>query len=107
MSWHEEVEALRARHETARAMGGPERIARQHDRGRLTIRERIDGLVDEGSFTEFGRIAGTSTYDLGTLTSFVPDPYVAGLARIGGRDVVVAGEDFTVRGGSGGGPGQR
>jgi acetyl-CoA carboxylase carboxyltransferase component len=107
MSWHEEVEGLRARRELARAMGGPERVARQHDRGRLTIRERIDGLVDDASFAEFGQIAGTSTYDQGALTSFVPDPYVAGLAKINGRDVVVAGEDFTVRGGSGAGPGQR
>jgi methylmalonyl-CoA decarboxylase subunit alpha len=107
MSWHDEVEAIRARRAVAREMGGPERVARQHDRGRLTIRERIDGLVDKGSFTEFGQIAGTSTYDQGRLTSFVPDPYVAGLARVDGRDVVVAGEDFTVRGGSGSGPGQR
>ena len=107
MSWHEEVEGIRARREIARAMGGPERVARQHDRGRLTIRERIDGLVDEGSFTEIGQIAGAATYRDGTLTSFVPDPYVAGLAKVNGRDVVVAGEDFTVRGGSGSGPGER
>jgi len=107
MSWHEEVEGIRARREIARAMGGPERVARQHDRGRLTIRERIDGLVDEGSFTEIGQIAGAATYRDGTLTSFVPDPYVAGLAKLNGRDVVVAGEDFTVRGGSGSGPGER
>jgi methylmalonyl-CoA decarboxylase subunit alpha len=107
MSWHEEVDGIRARRDIAQGMGGPERIARQHRAGRLTIRERIDGLVDKGSFTEFGQIAGIGTYDQGTLTSFVPDPYVAGLATVNGRDTVVAGEDFTVRGGSGSGPGQR
>jgi acetyl-CoA carboxylase carboxyltransferase component len=107
MSWQDEVDEIRARRAAARAMGGPERVARQHGRGRLTIRERIDGLVDEGSFTEIGQVAGTSTYDQGSLASFVPDPYVAGLGKVNGRDVVVAGEDFTVRGGSGGGPGQR
>jgi acetyl-CoA carboxylase carboxyltransferase component len=107
MSWREEVDGIRQRRETAAGLGGPERIARQHAMGRLTIRERIDGLVDPGSFVEIGQLAGTSAYDNGTLTSFVPDPYVAGLATIRGRDTVVAGEDFTVRGGSGGGPGSR
>ncbi|MFJ8025428.1 acyl-CoA carboxylase subunit beta [Streptomyces sp. NPDC096311] len=107
MSWHNEVEAIRARRGIALGMGGPERIARQHERGRLTIRERIDGLVDPGSFVEFGQLAGTGTYEQSTLTSFVPDPYVAGLATVNGRNTVVGGEDFTVRGGSGGGPGNR
>src|SRR5262249_39693556 len=85
VSWQEEVEAIRARREIALGMGGPERIARQHARGRLTIRERIDGLVDAGSFTEFGQVAGSSRYDDGALTWFQPDPYVAGLATINGR----------------------
>jgi acetyl-CoA carboxylase carboxyltransferase component len=107
VSWRDEVEEIRARREIAAGLGGPERVARQHERGRLTIRERIDGLVDQGSFTEFGQLAGTSVYDQGRLASFVPEPYVTGLAKVNGRDVVVAGEDFTVRGGSGGGPGQR
>lgn len=88
-------------------MGGAERVARQHDLGRLTVRERIDGLVDPGSFLEVGQLAGTATYDEGGLAAFVPTPYVAGLAAIDGREVVVAGEDFTVRGGSGSGPDAR
>ncbi|WP_238015175.1 carboxyl transferase domain-containing protein [Dactylosporangium sp. AC04546] len=103
MSWHKEIDGIRKRREMARGMGGPDRIARQHAMGRLTVRERIDGLVDPGSFVEIGQLVGTGTYEQGVLTSFVPDPYVAGLATIGGRDVVVAGEDFTVRGGSGSG----
>jgi acetyl-CoA carboxylase carboxyltransferase component len=107
MSWQAEVDDIRRRREMALAMGGPERIERQHAMGRLTIRERIDGLVDKGSFLEIGQLTGTASYDDGALSSFVPSPYVAGLAAIGGRDVVVAGEDFTVRGGSGSGPGVR
>src|SRR5262249_38737092 len=107
VTWHEEIEALRVRRRIALEMGGPERVARQHERGRLTIRERIDGLVDPGSFVEVGQLAGDATYEEGTLTSFVPDPYVAGLATVNGRDTIVAGEDFTVRGGSGSGPGSR
>jgi acetyl-CoA carboxylase carboxyltransferase component len=107
MSWHEEVEAIRRRREIADGMGGAERIARQHALGRLTIRERIAGLVDKGSFVEIGQLAGNGTYVDGELTSLVPDPYVAGLATVSGRPTVVAGEDFTVRGGSGSGPGQR
>jgi len=85
----------------AEAMGGPESVERQHAKGRLTIRERIAGLIDPGSLVEFGQLAGQATYEQGSLTSFTPEGYVAGLAAIGGRPVVVAGEDFTVRGGSG------
>jgi methylmalonyl-CoA decarboxylase subunit alpha len=107
MTWQDEVDDIRARRALALGQGGPESVARQHDRGRLTIRERIAGLVDAGSFTEFGQLAGTARYEAGALVSFTPEPYVGGLARIGGRDVVVAGEDFTVRGGSGRGPGER
>jgi methylmalonyl-CoA decarboxylase subunit alpha len=105
MTWRDEVEDIRRRRNLALAMGGPERVARQHEMGRLTVRERLDGLIDPGSFLEIGQLVGTATYDEGgTVSSFVATPYVAGLATLGGRDVVVAGEDFTVRGGSGGGP---
>ncbi|HEY3259398.1 MAG TPA: carboxyl transferase domain-containing protein [Pseudonocardiaceae bacterium] len=107
MTWREEVEDIRRRRDLALGMGGEERVARQHEQGRLTIRERIDGLVDAGSFLEIGQLVGHATYDDGALRSFVPSPYVAGLATIDGRDVVVAGEDFTVRGGSGSGPNGR
>ena len=101
MTWLEEVEEIRRRRELALRMGGEERVARQHAKGRLTIRERIDGLVDDGSFVEIGQLMGRGIYEQGVLTDLVPDAYVAGLARVDGRDVVVGGEDFTVRGGSG------
>lgn len=82
-------------------MGGAAAIERQHQAGRLTVRERISGLVDVSSFLEVGSLAGTGTYnDANVLVSVTPAPYVAGLARIDGRPVAVGGEDFTVRGGT-------
>ncbi len=82
-------------------MGGAEKVKRQHDGGRLTVRERIDGLVDAGSLREVGEIAGRATYDADdALVDLVPSNCVFGRARIDGRPVVVVGDDFTVRGGS-------
>ena len=74
MSWSDEVEELARRRERAREMGGEERVARQHAAGRLTVRERIDALVDPGSFVELGALAGEETPD-----GFVPSGYVGGL----------------------------
>jgi acetyl-CoA carboxylase carboxyltransferase component len=95
MSWSDEVEELARRRTRALEMGGEERVARQHAGGRLTVRERIDALIDPGSFVELGALAGNQTDD-----GFIPSGYVGGLARVDGRDVAVGGEDFTVRGGS-------
>jgi len=58
MSWKPEADEIEARREAARAMGGPEAVRRQHERGRLTIRERLDLLVDPGSLEEQGPLAG-------------------------------------------------
>lgn len=99
MSWEEEVEGLRARRELAKEHGGPEQVARQHARGRLTVRERVDALVDPGSFREHGSVTGTGEEDdQGRLESFEPANVVAGVARLDGRPVVVCGDDFTVAG---------
>lgn len=103
MSWQREVDDLERRHELARQHGGPERVERQYADGKLTIRERIDQVVDPGSFQEVGRLTGAGTYVDGRLDALTPAPYVMGLARIDGREVAIGGEDFTVRGGSGGG----
>src|SRR5688572_13311541 len=56
MTWEPELEELRRREELARSMGGEERVARQHASGRLTVRERIERLVDTGSFHETGAL---------------------------------------------------
>lgn len=98
MSWETEIAEIHERRERAFAMGGEEKVARHKASGRMTIRDRIDALVDPGSFLEVGVAAGTYLDD--SDESFTPDAYVAGLARIGGREVVVGGEDFTIKGGT-------
>ncbi|MEE4381142.1 MAG: carboxyl transferase domain-containing protein, partial [Pseudomonadales bacterium] len=100
MSWEEEADEIRRRREHARAQGGPAGIERQHGQGRLTVRERIDTLLDAGSFREFGQATATAeTGEDGTVT-WSPANYVLGRGRIDGRPVVVGGEDFTLKGGS-------
>lgn len=82
-------------------MGGVDKVKRQHDQGRLTVRERIDKLIDKGSFHEIGAVSGIGEYDSsGELQKLTPANCVFGRARVGGRTVVVVGDDFTVRGGS-------
>jgi acetyl-CoA carboxylase carboxyltransferase component len=101
MSWKREVDEIERRRELARAMGGAEAVEKQHARGRLTVRERIDALADPESFREQGPMAGHAELDeSGALRAFTPANYVLGLARVDGRPVVVGGEDFTLRGGS-------
>jgi methylmalonyl-CoA decarboxylase subunit alpha len=98
--WAPEIDELRLRRAEAQKLGGVEAIAKHHAQGRLTIRERIAGLVDPGSFQEVGGLTGQGRYEGVTLKSVTPAPYVMGLAAIGGRPVAVGGEDFTVRGGT-------
>jgi acetyl-CoA carboxylase carboxyltransferase component len=101
MSWEKELDELRRREAFADELGGPERVKRQHDGGRYTIRERIAKLVDPGTFHEAGKIAGRARYDdKNDLVSLTPSNFVFGRARVDGRPVVVGGDDFTVRGGS-------
>ena len=101
MSWKDEVEGIEQRRELAAELGGEEAIARQHDRGRLTIRERIDTLADAGTFREEGPLAGYGELDDdGRLQAFTPGNYVLGIAQVADRPCVVGGEDFTQRGGS-------
>jgi acetyl-CoA carboxylase carboxyltransferase component len=100
MTWEPEIEELGRRRELARRMGGPENVERQHKAGRLTVRERVDQLLDAASFHETGGLAGKATYVDGALESFLPANSVLGTGRVGGRRVVVCGDDFTVRGGA-------
>ncbi|MDB5502802.1 MAG: Propionyl-CoA carboxylase [Tardiphaga sp.] len=82
-------------------MGGADKVKRQHDQGRLTVRERIDRLIDKGSFHEVGAVAGVGEYNAaGELTHLTPANCVFGRGKVEGRPVVVVGDDFTVRGGS-------
>ena len=101
MSWQKEVDEIHRREALAKEMGGEERIRRQHDNGRLTVRERISTLVDENSFHEIGALAGRASYDEnGNLQTFTPSNFVLGTAKLDGRKVVIGGDDFTVRGGA-------
>ncbi len=101
MGWEGEIEELRAREALAFEMGGPDKVARQHEFNKLTIRERIDAISDADSFHEIGTLAGVGDYDDdGELKRFTPSNFVFGTADIDGRPVVLSGDDFTVRGGS-------
>ncbi len=101
MSWEAEIDELRRREALARQMGGADKVKRQREGGKLTVRERIDQLLDRGSFHETGAIAGKARYDnADALEDFMPANFVFGRGRIDGRPVVVGGDDFTVRGGA-------
>ena len=100
-SWKPELDELTARRKLAEAMGGAEKVKRQKDRGKLNVRERMDMLLDEGSFREIGKIAGKGSYDAkGNLKDFTPSNFIFGRGDIAGRPVVATADDFTVRGGA-------
>ena len=101
MSWEKEVRELERRRTLAKRQGGEQGIAKQHAKGRLTVRERIDALLDADSFCEHGRATAVPDYDDdGELLGYVPANYVVGFGEIDSRRVVVGGEDFTLKGGS-------
>ena len=101
MAWERQLAELRHKLAIAGEQGGRENVARQHAKGRLTIRERIDGVLDEASFREIGPGAGgVERNEAGEITAFSPANFVLGFGRIDGRPCVIGGEDFTLRGGS-------
>ena len=101
MSWKPELDELAKREAFAREMGGVDKVKRQHEQGRLTVRERIEKLLDRDTFHEVGAISGRAEYDeSGALRKVTPANSVFGRGKIDDRPVVVVGDDFTVRGGS-------
>jgi len=101
MAWEKAYEELEARRAAAREMGGTQRVARQHELNKLTVRERIDRLADAGTLREFGQLTGKGKYDEhGNLLSFMASNAVTGSARIDGRKVIVSGDDYTIGAGS-------
>lgn len=100
VTWQTEVEELRRRETLASEMGGEDSVARQHAAGRLTVRERFHRLLDMGSFHETGALVGVPEYGGERLVAFRPSNFIFGTGRIDGRRVVVAGDDFTIRGGA-------
>src|SRR2546430_13323458 len=107
--WKPLVEDLEQRRERAYGMGGPERIERQRSLGKHPVRERIEELLDPGTFVEYGLLA--DHMDPGLAASgydhLAADGMVAGIGEIDGRPVAVMAYDFTVMGGSMGAVGER
>src|SRR5437867_10294510 len=101
MTWEPELEEVRRRRELARQMGGQERVARHVAEGRNPVRDRIDQLLDDGSFHEIGSLAGKVEYDdTGQIKGYTPSNFITGRGTINGRPVIVGCDDFTVRGGA-------
>ncbi len=101
MSWHNEVDEIAKRRAAAKLQGGTAAIERHHAKGRLTVRERIDAVLDDGSFDEVGGGAGALEEGAnGEDDTFSPANFVLGFGKINGRRCVVGGEDFTLKGGS-------
>ncbi len=101
MTWQPEIDELAYRRRLAARMGGEDKVERHKAAGKLTVRERIDQIADAGSFREVGGLTGSGRYDSnGRLVDLVPSNLVMGRAQVGGRPVVLVGDDFTVRGGA-------
>ncbi len=100
--WKTLLSQLQERNRFAQAMGGPDKVDAQHARGRLTARERVASLLDEGSFNEYGALAGGN--HPGGQPPLAGDALVGGTGRIDGNPLVIIAEDFTVKGGSIGHP---
>ena len=99
--WKPELAELQQRRALTRELGGAEKTAIQRAKGKLTVRERIDRLLDAGTFREIGSIAGEGRYSPeGALESFSPSNLLFGRGRIDGRPVAISADDFTVRGGA-------
>jgi acetyl-CoA carboxylase carboxyltransferase component len=98
-TWESALAELERRRAAARQLGGPERIERRHEQGRLTIRERIARAASR--FHEVGELAAYTDLDAtGQAVGTLPSSYVCGLAEVAGRPVALGGEDFTVRAGA-------
>jgi len=97
----EKSDELRRRNAASEAGGGPDRKDRQHKEGKLSARERVELLLDEGTFEEFDRLVMHRCDDFDMASQRVPgDGVVSGYGRIEGRTVFVFAQDFTVFGGS-------
>src|SRR5271156_4438726 len=98
---HDRLEELRKLNAEAEAGGGAERREREHKQGKLSARERVDLLLDEGSFEELDKFVRHHSHDFGMESQRPPgDGFVTGYGRIDGRLVYVFAQDFTVFGGS-------
>ncbi|MCJ7596241.1 MAG: methylmalonyl-CoA carboxyltransferase [Desulfobacterales bacterium] len=101
MDMEEKIQDLQRRNLVAALGGGPERIEEQHAKGKMTARERIDHLLDKGSFQEIDRFVVHRCQDFGMDKKRMPgDGVVTGYGTVNERPVFLFSEDFTVFGGS-------
>src|SRR5690242_1671209 len=101
MNLEQKLEELKKRDKAAEAGGGPERRARQHKEGKMSARERIEFLLDEGTFEETDKLVTHRCADFGMQEQkYYGDGFITGYGRIEGRLVFVFAQDFTVFGGS-------
>ena len=101
MEMDQRLELLGRRRAEAEQGGGPDRLRVQHDKGKLSARERLDVLLDEGSFVELDRFVTHRSSDFGLDQQRIyGDGVVTGYGRVEGRLVYVFSQDFTVLGGS-------
>src|SRR6266516_2409539 len=101
MSMREKLELLQQKRSESEQGGGSDRIATQHQKGKMTARERLDVLLDPGSFVELGRFVTHRATDFGLAEQkILGDGVVTGWGRVEGRLVFVFSQDFTVFGGS-------
>jgi len=97
----EKLNLLDQKIEEAKLGGGKKRIDDQHKKGKLTARERIHFLLDEGSFEEMGMMVTHRTHDFGMMKEqYLSDGVVTGYGTVNGRLVYIYSQDFTVFGGS-------
>jgi len=100
-TWEKELEKLQAKEANALQGGGEERLQKQREKGCLTARERIDHIMDEGSFVELNMLAEHQCHDFDMdKKTFIGDGVVTGYGTINGRKVFIYSEDVTVLGGS-------
>ena len=101
MTMDDRIDELRAKREEARQGGGEARIAKQHDKGKKTARERIDYFLDDGTFHEFDQFRTHRNHTFGMEEQqLLTDGVVTGYGEVNGRTVFVFAHDFTVFGGS-------
>ncbi len=97
----EKIEDLKQRQEKIRQMGGEKGVEKQHSKGKLTARERIDYFFDEGTFQEIDMFVKHRCTDFGMEKMSIPsDGVVTGYGRVNGRTVYIFSQDFTARGGT-------
>ncbi|MEO8558207.1 MAG: carboxyl transferase domain-containing protein [Rhodospirillales bacterium] len=100
--WDELIDELRRRRAKAQQHGGEAAVTRLHERGKLTARERVEGLVDQDSFHELGVFAEGYVANPGDAPRAVPaDAVVTGWGKIDGRPVVISSDDGSIMGGAG------